>query len=60
MKNQASNMYAHDKGTPGHIVKGRIKTKTAGPETDPDEGISNMPNDDKPTGDNSDSVLGGH
>lgn len=48
----------NDKGVDKVINPGRIKTKTAGPETEAGEGESNMPNGEKPTGDENDTVLG--
>ena len=49
----------NDKGVNEVINPGRIRTKTPGPETEADKGVSNMPNGDMPTGDDTDSVLGG-
>lgn len=41
------------------VVKpGHIKTSTPGPEGKAGQGESNMPNGDKPTGDENDSILG--
>lgn len=49
----------NDKGVNEVINPGRILTKTPGPETEADSGISNMPSGEMPTGDGTDSVLGG-
>ena len=48
----------NDKNVDVVINPGVIKTKTPGPEGKAGKGESNMPNGDKPTGDENDTILG--
>ena len=53
-----SKIEPNEKNVDVVINPGVIKTQTPAPEGKADQGESNMPNGDKPTGDENDTILG--